>query len=211
MSIDWSGILRLLIAPSAIAGGALWLIRWGFDRQAEKFRSALEHDASVQLERVKSALQISGYEFQIRFSKLHTKRSDVLGELFGFIVDVPFDVNKFIIQSPSDYELAALAMRRVGELDVFFRKNRIYLPTELCELLDEFIKKLQKMVIDVQVYWRDRDYVTPQHRQDQMRVMTEAVRSIETEVPALTKRLETEFRLLIDQLVPRPPRFDEDI
>lgn len=205
MTIDWGGILKLLIAPGAIVGGALWLIRRGFDRQAEKFRIALEHDANVQLERVKSALQISAYEFQIRFSELHAKRSNVLGELFGFIVDVPFDVNKFIIQSPSDYDLASLAMKRVGELNVFFRKNKIYLPTELCELLDEFIKKLRQMVINVQVYWRDRAYVTEQLRQDQMRIMMEAVKGVEEEVPALTKRLETEFRLLIDQLAPRAP------
>jgi hypothetical protein len=191
------------MAPAAIVGVAAFLIRWTLERQADKMRTRIEHDANVQLERIKSSLQITLYEYQIRFSALHNKRCEVLGTLFGYIVEVPFDVNAFILQSPSDYEKAKVAMQKVGELHVFFRKNRIYLPPDLCSLLDEFVQKLRRMVINVGVYWGESGSANRRFREEQMKVMTEAVKGVEQEVPTLTARLETEFRKQLEHSAPQ--------
>lgn len=203
MNIDWHGLGKLLIAPAAIVAVAAFLIRWTLERQADKMRTRFEHDANVQLERIKSSLQISVYEYQIRFSALHQKRSEVLGTLFGYVVEVPFDVNAFILQSPSDREKADQAMRKIGELDVFFRKSRIYLPLDLCSMIDAFAQKLRSMVINVRVYWRQESYGSQKLQTDQMKAMTDAVKGIEQDVPALATRLESEFRKQLEQLTPQ--------
>jgi hypothetical protein len=53
------------------------------------------------------------------------------------------------------------------------------------------------MVIQVQVYCKDRSVVTQEFMEQQNKVMIEAVGDLENEVPALIRNLENEFRSLL--------------
>jgi hypothetical protein len=178
-----------------------WLIKRAVDaslqRRADEFRILLQRDADVQVESLKSSLEMIAYEQQVRFSKLHEKRAEIIAALYSQIVELPSYAWKFIIQSPSDVEQAKIAYDKVMETDRFVAKHRIYFPPDVCELLDKFVKTLRSMVVQVQVYWRDRSYATQQLMEDQNKVMIEAITELENEIPALTKNLENEFRSLL--------------
>jgi hypothetical protein len=180
---------------------AEWLIKRAVDaslqRRADEFRILLQRDVDLQVQSLKSSLEMIAYEQQVRFSKLHEKRADVIAELYSQIVELPTYAGKFILQSPSDVEQAKIAMDKVTEADCFVAKNRIYFPSDVCELLDKFVKTLRSMVIQVQVYWKDRSFVTLEMMEEQNKVMMKAVTNLENEIPTLTRKLENEFRSLL--------------
>jgi hypothetical protein len=53
-------------------------------KDIEKFKSQLKADADVSIERLKSTLQMTALEHQVRFSKLHEKRALVVADLYDF-------------------------------------------------------------------------------------------------------------------------------
>jgi hypothetical protein len=201
--------MNILEKILAVIGGASglclfvgWLIKRFIDaslqRRADEFRILFQRDVDLQVQSLKSSLEMIAYEQQVRFSKLHEKRADTIAELYSQIVELPSYAWKFILQSPSDLEQAKIAMDKVTETDRFVAKNRIYFPPEVCELLDKFVKTLRSMVIHVQVYWQDSSYYANQlMREDRNKVMTKALTELENEIPALTKNLENEFRSLL--------------
>jgi hypothetical protein len=191
----------------ALGGGyvlyllVVWIIKRVVDaslqRRADEFRILLQRDVDLQVESLKVSLGVIAYEQQVRFSKLHEKRAEIIAELYSQIVELPSYAWKFILQSPSDVEQARIASDKVRETDLFVAKNRIYFPPDVCELLDKFVWTLRSMITHVQVYWKDRSYLTPQMIEQQNAVMLKAVTQLESEVPALTKNLENEFRSLL--------------
>ena len=52
-------------------------------RDTETFKARIKADADIEIEKLKSSLQISATERQVMFAKLHEKRAEIIGELYG--------------------------------------------------------------------------------------------------------------------------------
>jgi hypothetical protein len=201
-------MVKLLAGALGSLGGiyalyrlAEWLIKRAVDaslqRKADEFRILLQRDVDVQVESLKSSLEMIAYEQQVRFSKLHEKRAEIIADLYSQIVELPSYAWKFVVQSPSDVDEAKSALAKVMATQLFVAKHRIYFPTDVCQLLDTFVDTLRKMLIQVQVYWKERSFVTQELREKQNSVLMKAYEDLESEIPALTRKLENEFRSLL--------------
>jgi hypothetical protein len=103
--------------------------------------------------RLRSSLQIVAVEHEVRFSKLHAKRAEVIANLYGLLWEARSLAAQLIFQGARDVEQSDKAREKVFELYRFINLNRIYLPKSACTLLDNFESKLRKSVIFVDVYW----------------------------------------------------------
>jgi hypothetical protein len=89
MVVNWQEVITTLGATVG-AGGVLlaasaWLMKTvltdKFAREAEAFKSRLKAEADIEIERLKSSLQMTAIEHQVRFSKLHERRAELIAEL----------------------------------------------------------------------------------------------------------------------------------
>ena len=53
-------------------------------RDTKKFESDLQAKSDAAIEHLKNELQLKTIEYQVRFSRLHDKRADVIAELYCF-------------------------------------------------------------------------------------------------------------------------------
>jgi predicted secreted protein len=86
MTIDWQQLITTFGGGAAVLAAAAWLVRTALnhalDRDAETFKARLKADADVEVEKLKSSLQMAAYEHETKFSTLHAKRAEVIAEIF---------------------------------------------------------------------------------------------------------------------------------
>jgi hypothetical protein len=165
--------------------------------RADQFKVQLQSNANVEIERLKASLQLVATEHQIRFAKLHEKRALVIAELYTHLVEAPAHAGKFIFQNVRDAEEAAKANTKMLELYRFINLNRIYFPEAVCGLLDKFESTVRKSVLTVDIYWTRIEYPNAATREEQNKVMLAACSALESDLPALLKEVEREFRNLL--------------
>ncbi|MCC7483534.1 MAG: hypothetical protein IT529_00965 [Burkholderiales bacterium] len=87
----WETIL-LAIGGNAALLAVLGLIGKSFldkliQRDTHRFEADLKAKSDAAIEHLRNALQLQATEHQIRFSRLHEKRADVIAELNGYLVE----------------------------------------------------------------------------------------------------------------------------
>jgi len=136
-------------------------------------------------------------EHDVRFSKLHAKRAEVIADLYSLLWEARAVAGQFILHDTREAKQSQKAREKVAELFRFISVNRIYLPKSVCGLLDRFESMLRKSVAFVEVYWVRIEYPNEATREQANKVMVDAVQVLESGLPALFEQLETEFRALL--------------
>ena len=157
MTFNWQEFFTMLGGQTIFLGAAAYLIKQlissRLERDADAFKAKLQRDADIEIERLKNALQIAALEHQVRFTKLHEQRVEIISQLSREIVEVPAVVADYVINNVRDNESLGRAINRAAGLYSLIQNNRIVLPSSVCALLDEFSNKLTKIVTFVSVYW----------------------------------------------------------
>ncbi len=138
----------------AFGGNAALLLVLGFMGRA-LLSNALDKD----LEKFKGQLQLAATEHEIRFSRLHEKRADVIAELYKLLVKATWEAESFASpmewsDEPDKKQKYVTAMNAIAEYYRFFDQHRIYVSPELCLKLEDFAKKLRLPVLQFGVYVR---------------------------------------------------------
>jgi hypothetical protein len=208
MAIDWEDVLKTVGAT--VGGGAVllsaaaWLIKAliidSLARDAKVFETRLKADADLEIERLKNSLQIVAVEHQVRFSKLHEKRAEVIAELYRRLVDTFWDSRQFIFQGytgqPEQQEQYAAVERKTREFFLFIETNRIYLPDRICTLLDKFVNAVREPVIGVGTYGKI-DFPNQQTLEERHKVLIAAFNAFREDIPEARRALEMEFRAIL--------------
>ena len=99
----------------------------------------MKSSADVEIERLKTALQAAALEHQVRFSKLHEKRAEVLADLYKLLVEAEREALHYTYRLgkvPDDQKgQEPQAVKKLREFDSFGDIYRIYLPQHVCALL----------------------------------------------------------------------------
>lgn len=200
MSINWQEIITALGGGTIFLGIVAWLIRsiiahW-MTRDVETFKARLQKESDKEIEQLKSALQITASEHQIRFEQLHEKRAFVIAELYSLLVEMHDAGAQFVFQrNDANFEVAEEKRRA---LRMFYAKQRIYIPEHICDLLDKMVKEISKQTITVDVYRNDYS-PTPQAAEDRRNALVTAVKAFEQEIPRLKQAVDAEFRKLLGE------------
>jgi hypothetical protein len=171
------------------------------EKDVEKFKSDLQAAAAMSTEKLRADLKIIAVEHEIRFSRLHAKRADVLAELHQLIVHALWEAE--IFASPFGFagddkkEQYVKAMNAITSYYRFFEEHRIFIPAELCATLEDFAKKVRSPVIRFGTYVRI-DGPTTTTLEKMHEVWDESYRAIkEGDISALRLSIEREFRKLL--------------
>jgi hypothetical protein len=158
--IDWPSVIATLLTSSTISVVILTVL--GFlaksifteilSRDIEKYKS----DHQIELEIFKADLTKSSFEHQTRYQSLHTKRAEIIAELYNLLVQAEDDM-KFLTQpiglygAPSHEERRKLAFESGKSLHEYFERNRIYFQQESCERIASFVQALYHALVDFEL------------------------------------------------------------
>ena len=129
----WTSVLL------AIGGSAGILVVLGFlarsvirawlAKDLEKFKVELKSTSDTAIERLKADLQRAAFEHQVRFSKLHEKRAEVIAQLYKYLAETTWAIEDFVQPfegEPSRKEKYDPTWNKIVECYRFLDQHRIY-------------------------------------------------------------------------------------
>jgi hypothetical protein len=204
MNINWQVLLSTLGRGTAILAAAAWLIRTALNhaltRDAEAFKARLKADTDIETEKLQSALQMVAFEHQTRFSNLHAKRAEVIAEIYSQMVDVEQHGKRFVYVDVFDEtreQAYSETIKRLVEFYFFLEKRRIYLPEDICTLMQKFVDSIRKSVIRTNIYEPIQQSFNQKVLEEKVKVIQEVNEAFEGSIPAARAALEKEFRSLL--------------
>lgn len=172
-------------------------------RDTKQFESDLKAKSDATIEHLKNELHLRTIEHQVRFSRLHEKRAEVIAELNSLFAETLWEAESFLSPmewngEPSKPEKFRVAMKKFVELFRYFDKHRIYLPHQLCSSLESLVMEVRGLVTKFGVYVE----VTDNHfngpvQQEKWKAWTDGWEAIRNQVPQARRSLEEEFRTLL--------------
>lgn len=219
MTINWQDVI---ISVGTTVGGsavflsaAAWLVKKiiteRLARDAEMFKTRLQTDANMEIEKLRHSLQITALEHQVRFVKLHEKQADVIAQVYTLLMQLHalgerFALDDAFADTPRDMEAFESVVEAGRKLFLFVQMNRIYLPERVCASVETFARAVTKEVRMVQA---GASSITPQiigskvwepsaeQRNFRTKLFHKAWETFEKDIPATRKLLEKEFRELL--------------
>lgn len=171
-------------------------------KDVESFKAKLKADADTSIEQLKTTLQMTALEHEVRFSKLHEKRAQVIADLYERFVKAYWAAWTYHqwMERPggqTQEQQADSAMHKLHEAFVFFEINRIYLSDPLAGSLDVFFEKAKILTLKAQ-YFDAIPNKTEHTAQLHFKAKQEGLESFQNEFPAMRQRLDTEFAKLLE-------------
>jgi hypothetical protein len=203
----WETILLALGGNAAFLAVLGWLGKSLLERlivrDTKRFEADLRAKSDAAIEHLKNELQLKTIEHEIRFSRLHEKRAEVIAELYGHLVEALWEAESFV--SPIEWagelskkEKYIRARNQLVDLNQYLGKHMIYLPQEVCTSLGELISEVHIQIETYDTYVR-LDQATLDHdaNMERREKLTSGWNAIKKEVPRARRSLENEFRLLL--------------
>lgn len=143
----WTELLKFIGGSAVLLAVVAWLIRslirHVLTKDIEKYKYDLKREAEKELEAIKASLNIEALTYQIRFSKLHDRRADVIEQLYRKIVALETAAGCLETEfQMDDYEelkeKADSLIDRFFEVHSFIEDNKIYFSEELSNNIKEF-------------------------------------------------------------------------
>lgn len=203
----WESILVAFGGQAILVAVLAYIAKSLFDklviRDTKQFESDLRAKAELAIEHLRNELQLKTIEHEVRFSRLHEKRAEVIAELNSLFVDALWEAESFLSPmewngEPSKPEKYGAAMIKLVNLYRYFDKNRIYLPPSLCSSMEDLIAKIRGHVVEfgtyVQLVDSDKDLSVHQDKHKAWHAGWSAIRE---QIPTARESLENEFRELL--------------
>ena len=164
-------------------------------------RSFMSTVLTKDIERFKADLHIVAMEHEVRFSKLHEKRAEVLAELYKLLVAATWETTTFSTPfqfggEPDKKTQYVNAINAIAGYFRFFDQHRIWLPAELCAPLEAFARKLRSPTIEIGVYL-SIPHPNEQTIKEQIEAYRKALDLVEKDIPNLRNAIDAEFRTLL--------------
>ncbi len=202
----WQTLLLAFGGNAALLLVLAWLAR-SFGSQLlakdlEKFKATLASASIEASERLKHELQMVSLEHQVRFSRLHERRAEVITDLYALLVEVQWAGQSLVAIAefggePPKNEKFATAMNKSAEFFREFDKNRIFLPEAVCKQIEEFLQGMRSRVIQFGVYSQTNEYAPGHVIKERLDVWIQSSEYFDKEVPIARQALETELRSML--------------
>jgi hypothetical protein len=206
MSINWQELLTTLGGGGLLLAAAAWLIKalitQGLTRDAEVFKARIKAESDVEIERLKSSLEMIAYEHQVRFANLHARRAEIIAEIYSQMIDVQRHGQRFVYtdvfnQAQDRRQAYDTTLSKLLDFYFLLQKHRIYLPESICTLMDGFENVIRRSVIRTNMYEPIENSANPKFLEEKVKVIQEASDAFERTIPAARAALEKEFRRLL--------------
>jgi hypothetical protein len=138
-----------------------------YDQKLETHKAQLKAQSDVEIEQLKSRLSVAAAQQQVRFSRLHEKRAEVITEVYASLNTLLGAVSEYTAVfepagiSPRE-ERAKKAVEAINTFMVLYRDNKIFIPRPTTAKLDQIQSAIRGAFIEFQ--W-GVDYVVRSTRQ----------------------------------------------
>lgn len=207
--MDWKEVAQTIIL-SAITSSSVAIVlvsalgwlgrkiaeRW-FLKNLEKYKAKLQMENAKELERLRTDLGLESLKQQIQFSTLHSKRAEVIEELYKRIVAAEKDFYSLtsIVEfegEPSREEKAQQAHKSGLALQTYMNDYRIYFGKELGESFNKYSEGLFEVFAKFQLSSQE-----PVGSDLKYKNWTESYKQLADHVSSIKQRIEDDFRKLI--------------
>jgi hypothetical protein len=206
MAINWQEIFTTVGSTAVIVSAVTFLTRSVTNhlltRDVEKFKARLKADADIEIEKLKHSLEKVAVEHQVRFSKLHEKRAEIIADLYARLVDAERIGDHFVKVDSWDDERGRESYEATNQnlLDLYYfvEKNRLYFPEPVCDLLTNCVLAVRSNAISMNGYARiDPTTANQSLIEERAKVLKQVFESVQYQIPAARKALESEFRPIL--------------
>lgn len=185
--------------------GKVWSERAIERLRQENSRMNLElsHQLGLLAEQVKNSLRMVALEHEVRFSKLHEKRAEVIDELWQRLVAAQRESERFVSVEGYDTDNATReeawrsTEQTFREVYLFIEKRRIYLSEPVCASLGTFLDNMRRHVIRVSVYGSLQGDPPPHIVEERRDAFLNAHKAFDSEIPGAIQALGNEFRKML--------------
>ena len=172
-------------------------------RDLEDHKSQVQAELEVSKLQFENELQIKLFEFQTKFSSLHQKQAEVIGELHGKMADTYEHLSHLVhpVQTTNNLEeMNRTTGEKYQDLAEFCVKHKIYLDENTSDQVDSVLKTMKMALIK----WR----FAQEHPSstNSLNSWNEAWQSVSNEVPSILKELEGQFRKTLSPQQPTKPQ-----
>jgi hypothetical protein len=210
-------ILSSLVASGLLSAALLWLtknwiserlknaIKHEYDEKLETHKAQLKSQSDVSIERLKSQLQVTAAERNVRYSKIFERTAETVAETYKRLLAFHDAVAAYtsIIEyqgDPSKAERRKTAGEKYKEFLDYYRPNCLFLPKETENRIDEFYPKLHRTAINFMVgVEEDRDRILRKSNPDKD-TWIETMDFMNKEVPPLLNLLKDDLRKILGTL-----------
>lgn len=200
----WQTILLALGGNTILLAVLGWLaksfVSQLLTKDVEAFKSTLKAEAEAASQKLRHELEKASIEHQVRFSKLHEKRAEVIAELYSLLVQAHWDISSFVSPmemhgEPDKLEKYVAAMNSVADFYRYFDKQRIYIPENLCNQINEFVQEMRRKAIGFGIYVHYDDKTLLDHTyKEKQKAWADAWEYLDQKVPDAKIALENELR-----------------
>ncbi len=85
--IDWNSVLQTLGSSAVLVAALAWIAKSSIhaflSRSLEKHKSELRAESALEIERLRSSLQVEAAKQTFEFTALHTKRAEIIADLYA--------------------------------------------------------------------------------------------------------------------------------
>jgi hypothetical protein len=208
-------ILSSLVASGLLSAALLWLtknwisermknaIKHEYDEKLETHKAQLKSQTEIEIEQLKSQLQIAAAERNIRYTKIFERTAEATAETYSKLLALLGAFEHYTMaweneNTPPKADRRQVVSKRLEEFFGYYRPNRLFLPKETVIKIEEFVKKLHGMTVEFMI---GVEQGMDSHRNDPDRnTWIKTMDFMSKEVPPLLTILEDDFRKILGTL-----------
>lgn len=184
-------------------------IKSEYDQKLETFKAELKAESDVAIENLKSRLRIATTEHQVRFSRLHETRAEVIAETYALLQDLYEKVADYVkIFEPGGDRTKEERRRDVisalDALRAYYPKKKIFLPKKTAinirNIDSELVQAINQFLYGVELSKRD----------ESQQIWGEVFERVNGKINIAIAELEDEFRELLGEKANLAPQGTHD-
>lgn len=173
-------ILELVVTPTAIVAAITYIMRGYLDNTFKQKQ----------------------FEFETKYSSLHTKRAEVIAELYSLVTETEILVSSLV--SPMQLSGGKPLKDKINDsvatynkLANFYAKHVIYFPESVCKTMDDALVTMKKSLIDFDIAHTHGMHGDKEYTADDTGLWVSAWKNMDEKWGPIRKQLEKEFRGLL--------------
>ncbi len=208
----WQVVVIALTGNTLGVGAIGWLFKTlilsAQEREATRFKVQLQSQSDLSATEFKAKLELAATEHQVRFSRLHERRAEVIAETYRLLVEAMWAAEDFLslaewVGEPSKAEKYVTARNSLAEYFRQHDRNRIYLPPLVNSQMDSLMGGIRGDVIHFGVYAQMPNETLQDHTiREKHDIWHKTYKRMRDEVPVARALLEDEFRKLLGDSIP---------
>ena len=143
--MEFSELITAIGGSAILFAAMAWFTRSVINhllsKDLEIFKLKLQEESQQELIRLQSSVQLVQLEHQVRFTKLHERRAEIIAELYSKVVELHRATSDFVrfyqsVDGLKNKEHIKSLWSATDEFRNYFEKHRIYFNQDTCTNID---------------------------------------------------------------------------